>query len=197
MFKSGKQHPRYRCLTEIESEVRSLKLGDLVPIAGTIRREGSHRKIDMHCSLCGSTNVYFVDNLLAGKTKGCRCQQRAGKYRDPRSKTLGRRFDAIVQRCDRDTHVSSANYRGRGILNLLETREKFIRWALKKYPETDFRGLDFDRRNTNGHYVYNNLRLVSRSINLRNRRCSKTPPTEEEASDFLLTVRKRTRKPKA
>lgn len=193
MFEPGKKHPRYIDLDEVEEKVRQLNLQRLVLVSNSIRREGMHRKIDMQCQDCGNVYAYHVDNLLAGKTKGCRCKQRAGKYRDPRSITLGRRYDAIVQRCERDTHVSSGNYKGRGIKNLLGNREKFIRWALATYSNTDFVKLDFDRENTDGDYSYDNLRLVSRSINLRNRRGSKNPPTKEEGSDFLFKVRKRSR----
>jgi hypothetical protein len=193
MFEAGKKHPRYTDLATVEENVRQLSLRDLTLIPNTVRREGNHRKIDMHCGDCGKVHAYYVDNLLAGKSKGCRCKQRAGKYRDPRSITLGRRYDAIVQRCERDTHVSSGNYKGRGIKNLLGSRETFVRWALARYVNTDFVKLDFDRENTDGHYAYDNLRLVSRSINLRNRRGSKSPPTQGEASDFVFRVRKRTR----
>lgn len=193
MFKSGDAHPRSIPLTDVASRIRSLKLRGLTPVADTLRRDGRYRKIDMLCCACGTSRTYHVDNLLSGKTKGCRCQQRAGKYRDPRSITLGGRYDAIVQRCERPTHVSYANYGGRGIRCFLGSREKFIRWALKKYQGTDFVGYDFDRIDTNGHYEYSNLQLVTRSINLRNRRGSKNPPAPEEASDLLLTIRKRSR----
>ncbi|WP_327205823.1 hypothetical protein [Rhizobium beringeri] len=193
MFQAQSKHPRYRDLSEVEEQVRKLAIATLTIIPNSIRRDGKHRKIDMACSACAKTYTLYVDNLLSCKTKGCRCQQRLGKYRDPRSASLGQRYDAIVQRCERDTHVSSHNYKGRGIRNLLGSREAFVRWALAMFPRTDFKGLDFDRQNNDGDYTYENLQVVPRSINLRNRRNSINPPTKEEASDFLLRVRKRVR----
>ena len=76
----------------------------------------------------------------------------------------------MVQRCRRDTHVSSHNYKGRGIEVRFESSGAFITWALTTFPDTDFNGLDFDRIDNDGHYEPSNLRLVTRSENLRNRR---------------------------
>jgi hypothetical protein len=88
---------------------------------------------------------------------------------DPRVHTLGARYDAMVQRCNRDTHVSSHRYKGRGIEVRFETREVFIRWALATYPDSDFKKLVFDRIDNNGHYEPSNLRLTTYSVNLRNK----------------------------
>jgi hypothetical protein len=80
----------------------------------------------------------------------------------------------MVQRCERDTHCSSHNYKGRGIRVLFKSRAEFVLWALNKWPHTDFIGLDFDRRDNDDHYSKRNLRLVTRSINLLNRRKRKS-----------------------
>jgi hypothetical protein len=83
---------------------------------------------------------------------------------------LGQRYDATIQRCRKLTHVSSGNYVGRGIEVRFRSREEFIWWALRKYPESDFKGLDFDRIDDDGHYEPDNLRSVPRSVNLLNTR---------------------------
>jgi hypothetical protein len=105
-----------------------------------------------------------------GYTSKCQCQK---KYRDKRATNLGQRYAAMVQRCRKDTHVSSHNYYGRGIQVLFKSREHFIRWALEKYPNVDLKGLDFDRIDNEGHYSPDNLRLVDRTTNLLNTRTTK------------------------
>lgn len=167
-FVSGPDHPRTSDLSKVMNELLQNEYGRLRLRSSTIRREGRYRKIDADCVACGRSFSLYVDALLSGKTTNCRCQ-RAKKYHDPRSVTLGRRYDAIVQRCERDTHVSSHNYKGRGIKNKFRSREHFVRWALKRYPYSDFEGLDFDRIDNDGHYEPDNLRLVDRSTNLLNR----------------------------
>lgn len=136
----------------------------------TLRRTPD-RKMDATCPYCHVRKTYWVDNLLSGH--GCRCQMHQ-KYFDPRAETLGDRYDAMIQRCNTDTHVSSHNYKGRGIKVLFHSREHFIRWALATYPDSSFKGLDFDRINNDGHYSPDNLRLVTRKVNLANRRKSTT-----------------------
>ncbi|KQU76490.1 hypothetical protein ASC75_02425 [Aminobacter sp. DSM 101952] len=171
-FMSGDLHPRASDLQSIEREVTSFPIGTYSVVAGSIRREGRYRFVDAQCSACGGTKKLYVDNILSGKTMGCPCQ-RGHKYFDPRSETLGRRYDAMIQRCERDTHVSSENYKGRGITVEFESREDFVRWALDKFPDTDFKGLDFDRIDNDGPYSKTNLQVVSRSENLKNTRRSK------------------------
>jgi hypothetical protein len=121
----------------------------------------------MVCIVCKRVRWVLTWNVFAGKTTNCTCQK--GKYKDPRAETLGDRYDAMVQRCERDTHVSSHHYKGRGIKVLFESREHFVRWALETFRTTDFVGMDFDRVNNDGHYEPGNLRLVSRRENLANR----------------------------
>lgn len=76
----------------------------------------------------------------------------------------------MIQRCYRDTHTSSHNYKGRGIQVLFRDRQDFIRWAVAKFTEADMLALDFDREDNDGDYSKDNLRLVTRSVNCRNKR---------------------------
>lgn len=155
------------------ARVAHLPLGTLV-LSGNVKIERNEsgrwmRYVEAACSVCTATRWLLVWNVEAGKTTSCACQ-RNRKYHDGRAETLGQRFDAMVQRCERDTHVSSALYKGRGIKVLFKSREHFIRWALRKWPDTDFKGLVFDRKNNDGHYEPTNLRLVTQRENLKNRR---------------------------
>ena len=168
MFQSGSRHPRWRKLDEVEAEICDLHLGTLRLRRGTIRRVRGYRMIDADCTACKKSYEISVDNIRARKTTNCRCQRRL-KYNDPRASALGQRYDSMVQRCYRDSHVSSHNYKDRGIEVRFPSREAFIRWALEKWPDTDFKGLDFDRIDNDGHYEPDNLRLVTRSENLKNR----------------------------
>jgi hypothetical protein len=169
-FQGGWLHPYSIDLRKRENHLRELGLGTLTILEGSIRRgKRSRMMVSAICSACEQTFQLHVDNVLSGKTKSCRCQ-RGRKYHDARADLLGPRYDAMVQRCERDTHVSSHNYRGRGIRVEFRSREHFIRWALEKWPDTDFRRLDFDRIDNDGNYSPENLRLVTRSVNLLNRR---------------------------
>jgi hypothetical protein len=139
--------------------------------------------IDVTCSVCVQRFTIHADNIRTGKTRSCRCQRKRKYGNDPRVETLGRRYDAMVQRCERYTHVSSHRYKGRGIKVLFASREAFVRWALETFPDTDFKGLDFDRIDNDGHYEPGNLRLVDRSTNLKNRSwpTTKTAPAMDHA----------------
>jgi hypothetical protein len=175
-FRSGSDHPRAIDLDAREKELRKLPLRTLRIVEGSIYRGArSCLMVRATCSTCGKTWDLHVDNIRSGKTTGCRCQRLdwQHKYHDARAETLGGRYDAMVQRCERDTHVSSHNYKGRGIKVLFRNREHFVRWALETFPDTDFQNLDFDRIDNDGPYSPDNLRLSTRSDNLRNTRRAK------------------------
>src|SRR5919109_3646724 len=161
--------PKALKLATREAELRRMPTGTLTIIQGSIRREAGRTIIDVTCSACQQTFAIHAENIRAGRTRSCRCQ-RNRKYHDPRAEMLGRRYDAMVQRCERDTHKQSHDYKGRGIKVLFESREAFVRWALKKWPDTNFKGLEFDRIDNNGHYAPDNLRLVTPRENKLNTR---------------------------
>lgn len=152
-----------------------MPLGTLSILKDTIRREGKYRYVDALCSVCKTKSAPSVDNIRAGSTKNCKCQRRR-KYEDKvNADILGERFDAMKQRCNRNTHVSSHLYKGRGIMVLFPSREYFIRWCFLRWPAIDLVSyrLDFDRIDNDGHYEPQNLRLVSRRVNIFNTRRSR------------------------
>jgi hypothetical protein len=61
-------------------------------------------------------------------------------------------------------------YGGRGITCEFQSAKEFREWALEVFPNTDFKGLEFDRIDSDKHYTRDNIRLVTPSENQRNRR---------------------------
>lgn len=174
-FQSGTSHPRFVPDALLLEQLRDIPLGTLHLTGAIETRARSMRYAEAVCTVCGKHRWVLTWNITSGKTKNCTCQR--GKYKDPRAKTLGQRYDAMVQRCERDTHVSSKNYKGRGIRCLFTSREHFIRWALETWPHSDYKSLDFDRIDNDGDYSPENLRLVDRKTNLANRRKRRSSTT--------------------
>lgn len=171
-FPSGEKHPKVVPWPVLEERIDQLQLNGsmngLTIVKNTYQRRRGYRLIDAVCSYCQKRKTYYLDNLLRGVTKACVCQRNRKYGGDPRADRLGQRYDAMVQRCNRDTHVSSHRYKGRDI-RVLFSREQFIRWALSTFPDKGFKGLDFDRIDNEGDYSLVNLRLVTRRVNLLNR----------------------------
>lgn len=132
--------------------------------------------VEMKCDLCGVTSKAHVDNLLGGKTKGCRCSRalkhggtKGGAYEDVRARRLAERYDAIVQRCTNPHSRYYAAYGARGINLLFQNREHFVVWCKANLPHADYVGVQIDRIDNDGPYAPGNLRLVSQKENLRNK----------------------------
>jgi hypothetical protein len=168
-FPSGEQHPKVVPWPVLEKKLDELQLNGLTILKQTYQRGGKYRLIDALCAYCKEKQTYNLDSLLSGLTTGCMCQRNRKYGGDPRAEVLGRRYDCIVQRCTRGSHKQSKDYKGRGIRCLFKSREHFIRWALETWPDSDFKGLEFDRKDNNGHYSPDNLRLVSSRENHLNR----------------------------
>lgn len=186
-FKSGSSHPRYKTDSALFAKLEKSPLGYLT-LTGRMAKEPRRRYCEAVCSQCKELHWLEVYNVLSGKTTNCKCQ-RARKYPiGSPAGVLGQRYDAMIQRCCRWTHVSSKNYKGRGIKVEFLSREIFVKWALQKFPIKDFKGLDFDRIDNDGNYSPSNLRLVSRSVNLRNK-SRKPMPVGQEPSPMRVRLR--------
>jgi hypothetical protein len=156
-----------------------LKFPHLQIFPATVEKRGSgYFYVKTKCLLCGAERDKEIRNMEKGFSSKCQCQnpQRSRvKYpgRDPQVITsLTRRFAAMRQRCETDTHVSSHRYLGRGIKVEFKDKEDFIAWALEKYSDAEIAELDFDREENDGNYSRENLRLATRSVNLFNREYS-------------------------
>lgn len=133
--------------------------------------------VSTKCGDCGHVMPQVLRALEKGTRKKCRCQGGVRNHHDPIRYSLRIRYQAMVQRCVRTTHVSDHNYRGRGIEVHFASTDDFVTWALDEFPvqaASGFGGWDFDRIDNDGHYAKDNLRLVTRAVNHLNRRDSKS-----------------------
>lgn len=122
------------------------------------------------CSGCGAEKRINVPNLVRGKSRGCQhCSQTISKH----APVLGKRYDAIVSRCKNPKNPQWIHYGGRGIECRFKTRKEFILWVEKHLPHASYQGVEIDRRNNDGHYEPQNLRLASRREQIQNRRCTR------------------------
>jgi hypothetical protein len=155
---------------ELEAVLLQYDLGTLTLVPGTLYRKNSYLLINATCSACAKTWEIHVSSIKSGGTTNCRCH-RGRKYGgDVRADMLGERYDCIVQRCTRDTHKQSKDYKGKGVQCKFKSRDNFVKWALAKWPNTDFKGLEIARYpNRHGHYEPDNLRLMTSGENHINR----------------------------
>lgn len=166
-FKSGPEHPRWVNRDALLIELKSRIYGSWVVIGTEIVTVGRSRKVLCRCYKTGQEHLVNVDNLLAGKTKG----PRGVKHQiSKNSKVLGERYDAMMQRCKNPRDRNYPNYGGRGIEVRFESRPEFILWMEENLPHENYRGVEIDRTDNNGHYEPGNLRLVTPRENLCNTR---------------------------
>lgn len=136
--------------------------------------EKGYRKTICYCEACHEHHLIYWDNLVARKTTTCKCQ-RAIKYNAPRKlvKKLGQKWWARHQLCNKPgSSKHYKNYGGRGI-QLKFTRTEWIEFFIENFDWYELMHKDIDRIDNDGHYEPGNLRLVTRSENLKNRRSSR------------------------
>lgn len=134
-------------------------LNEPLALKGTI-------KLRCQCGGCQRKFEIALGDLLSGKSTQCRSC--AGKL-SKNSVVLGRRFDAIWQKCSDPTHPNWMTYGVRGIKCNFASRAEFTLWMEEHLPHPDYKGVEIDRVNNNGHYEPGNLRLVTRRENANNR----------------------------
>ena len=91
------------------------------------------------------------------------------RYRKTINGHLRHIFASIKQRCNNPKCKSYKNYGGRGIKCLFKSSNDFVDYVINEL-QTDPRNLTIDRIDNNGHYEPGNVRFVSYSENLKNRR---------------------------
>lgn len=164
---------------ELIQRAAQLKIPGLIIYPETVEKGKSSTQgrylVATKCQHCGHEMPQVLHALEDGKRKKCRCQGGVRNHPNPIRYSLSFRYRAMIQRCEKTTHVSDHNYRGRGIQVHFESTKEFVEWALREFPEQAINGFsewDFDRIDNDGHYAKDNLRLVRRGVNHLNRRDS-------------------------
>ena len=164
-FRSGKQHPKW--LGSNVPELKGAVFGSVTIMSSQIHRVNGSAYVKARCALTGITKLTSLNNLKHGKITSF---LKNGRRPTPHAEVLGRRYDAILARCTNPTHKCWKSYGGRGIKCLFETRMEFIQWVSANLPHKDYRGVEIDRANNDGHYEPGNLRLATRTEQNRNKR---------------------------
>lgn len=165
LFRSGKQHPKW--LGSSVPELKGKVFGSVTITSSQIHRVKGSPYVWGHCSLSGVKKLTYLNNLKNGKTTSF---LRNGRRPVAHAKVLGRRYDAILARCTSPLQKYWASYGGRGIQCLFSSRMEFIQWVSTNLPHEDYKGVEIDRTDNDGHYAPGNLRLATRQENTQNRR---------------------------
>ncbi len=78
-------------------------------------------------------------------------------------------FAGMTQRCTSPNCGNFKHYGGRGIENKFKSSSKFVDYVINNL-RVDPRGLEIDRIDNNGHYEKGNIRFVTHTENLNNRK---------------------------
>jgi hypothetical protein len=173
-FRSGSQHHAWQDPELLLVKLRAAPFGSWVVVGNEIVREGKTvRKVLCRCSQTGIEKLVNIDNLLSGKSKGPHEKSRSSLTAHPRYEKIAARYDAMWARCNNPQCEWYPQYGGRGIKLKFGSRQVFAAWILKNLPHPNYRGVQIDRINNDGHYEPGNLRLVTPQQNLRNKQQSK------------------------
>ncbi len=150
-------------------ELKKLDLNTLV-ISSEVYWAPEHNQahVLLTCSACGVKREAAVSATLRGDIKRCNCQPK--QRVDARTSKLNVKYRSILDRCCNENHPSYKDYGGRGIKNKFTSKKEFVSWMLENLPHDTYEGVEVDRINNEGHYEPGNIRLVSRVINVCNRR---------------------------
>ena len=165
LFRSGKLHPKW--LGSRLPEIKGAVFGSVTVLSSQIHRVNGSAYVKAKCALTGITKLTSLSNLKHKKTTSF---LKNGRRLTPHAMVLGRRYDAILARCTNPKNPAWPDYGGRGILLKFSSRMEFILWMNENLPHKDYRGVEIDRTNNEGHYEPSNLRLATRTQQVRNRR---------------------------
>lgn len=174
LFRSGAQH--YAWSGSTVPELVGKQFGQVIVIssklkrmpAGKTRNGGKlYKHLYCQCKTCHRKSWINYSNLLSGRSAGCQhCTRTYSKFQQ----ILGAKYDAIVLRCTNPKNPQYPDYGGRGIQNQFQCRKEFVLYVEKNLPHPDYKGIEIDRKNNNGHYAPGNLRLATRAEQNRNKR---------------------------
>ena len=132
------------------------------------------------CGVERETCLNMLENKRSIQCKGCAARQRhrrEGKLiiETASDRRLQKRVTSMLQRCRNPNDRSYHNYGGRGIECRFGSVVEAVTYIKEVLPHPTYLKLDIDREDNDGHYERGNLRLVTRKVNLANRR--KSAPT--------------------
>lgn len=180
--KSDSTLPNHKAIVSLAPEMVNQDFGFLKVISTQIRKRSGAIYLECECTKCHKTLWVVGSNLTLGKSTQCRgCGSRAQHQRRGHAnissaavKRLQKRVNAMCQRCTNPNDGSYRNYGARGVQFRFASVAEGIAFILKELPHPTYLHVDIDRINNNGHYEPGNLRLVSRSENLLNKRGNRT-----------------------
>lgn len=170
----GARSPKQRRMVckSLKPEMVGKKYGSRTIISDEVQRRNTTVYVQTKCD-CGKVEWVAFYNVTRGKGKGCLTCMGAANRVSPNSPVLGRRYDAIVARCRQPLYRGYKDYGGRGIELRFNSRSEFILWVETNLPHKDYKDVEIDRIDNNGHYEAGNLRLAGRRVQMENRRNSR------------------------
>ena len=127
------------------------------------------------CGLVRESNLRFLETGRSTWCRGCATRQRHRRdghtsIETPADRRLQKRVNDWFQRCRNPNSRAYRNYGARGIECRFSSVREAVDWVKANLPHPTYLKLDIDRRDNDGHYEPGNLRLVTRKVNLANRR---------------------------
>ena len=134
---------------------------------------GQYKEYKCRCT-CGLVKNVREQHLVSKSSTGCSsCRGEFGSRFSHLPKPLLIKLthivDHAIERCTNKTDRRYGDYGGRGIRVLFPNRTSFLEHLLT-LPGHDDKSLIIDRINNSGHYEVGNLRFVTHSASIINRR---------------------------
>lgn len=148
----------------------------MVLLAAPFQKSGAlyvHARCD--CGLERDVNLRFMETGRSTQCRACATRQRHQREGHAAIETevdrrLQKRVNDWFQRCRNPKSRSYRNYGARGIECRFASVAEGVSYVKAALPHPTYLKLDIDREDNNGHYEIGNLRLVTRKVNLANRR---------------------------